>query len=89
MEAVLETIKVNFETIQISDDGNQFQITIQIPMELGWIDNVKFILDENNETTMNYCGQENGMAFFKTDVYLPTKAIYHYHFSWQANGQTM
>ena len=89
MEAVLETIKVNFETIQFSDDGNQFQITIQIPMKLGWIGNVKFILDENNETTMNYCGQGNGMAFFETNVYLPTKAIYHYYFSWQANGQTM
>ena len=89
MESVQKNVKVNFEAIQMSDDGNLFQITIQIPMELGWIENVKFILDENNKTTMNYCGQENGMAFFKINVYLPTKAIYHYYFSWQANGQTM
>ena len=32
MEAVLENVKVNFEAIQMSDEGNQFQIIIQIPV---------------------------------------------------------
>lgn len=89
MNEVFESVKANLKAIQISDDGNLFQITIQIPMELGWIENVKFILDENKETQMNYCGQEYDMAFFQTNIYLPTKAIYHYYFSWTVNGQTM
>lgn len=84
----LENVKFNLNPIKTSDDGNEYEITIQIPMDLGWIEDVKFIID-GNVYPMEYFQSKDNMAYFKTNLYLETKAIYHYHFVFKANGNLM
>ena len=81
----VNNIKFDLKPMQFSDDGNNYKVIMQIPMELGWIDDVQFVLDDSN-IPMNYLKSENNMAFFKTEIYLPTKAIYHYYFTFKANS---
>ena len=87
MIEVVNKFKVDLNAIMESEDGNQYDIVIQIPMELGWIEDVKLILDDSLEYQMDYFKSENDMAFFKTEVFLATKAIYHYYFCCLANNQ--
>ena len=49
MIEVVNKFKVDLNAIMESEDGNQYDIVIQIPMELGWIEDVKLILDESLE----------------------------------------
>ena len=85
MNELLEQIKYNIAEINTLKDGNEYEIIIQIPMELGWIENVNIIID-GKIFPMEYFKSENSMAYFKTNLYLETKAIYHYYFSFKANG---
>ena len=88
MKAV-NKFKVDFRPLKKSEEGNLYQITIQIPMELGWIEDVKFILEDGKnkkEINMTYFDKGEEMAYFKTETFIETKAIYHYYFSCKANG---
>ncbi len=84
----IESIKFKLNPIITSDDGNKYEVIIQIPMALGWIEDVNFIID-SNVYPMEYFKSEDNMAYFKTNLYLETKAIYHYYFSFKANGNLM
>lgn len=88
MQAV-NNYKVEFKPLKKTEDGNLYEITIQIPMNLGWIEDVKFILEDGpnkQEIHMNYIDKDENMAYFQTQLYIPTKAIYHYYFTCRANG---
>ncbi len=88
MKAV-NKFKVDFRPLKKSEEGNLYQITIQIPMKLGWIEDVKFILEDGKnkkEINMTYFDKDEEMAYFKAVTFIETKAIYHYYFSCKANG---
>ena len=76
----LESVKTNINLINQKESGNDYEIVMQIPMDLGWIEDVNFIID-NNTYHMDYLKTEDNFAYFKTNLYLETKAIYHYYFS--------
>ena len=40
----IESIKFKLNPIITSDDGNKYEVIIQIPMALGWIEDVNFII---------------------------------------------
>lgn len=89
MEEGLKNVKISLNPIDVSDDGNLYKVTVQIPTKLGWIEDVKFILDFNfpkQESKLNFIKEENGNAIFETEVYLPTRAIYLYYLSCKING---
>lgn len=83
----LESVKTNINLINKKENGNDYEIVMQIPMDLGWIEDVNFIID-NNTYHMDYLKTEDNFAYFKTNLYLETKAIYHYYFSFKANGNS-
>lgn len=82
----LESVKTNINLINQKESGNDYEIVMQIPMDLGWIEDVNFIID-NNTYHMDYLKTEDNFAYFKTNLYLETKAIYHYYFSFKVNGK--
>ena len=89
MNEILEKIKVEMNPTEINEEGNIYQIKIQIPTELGWIEDVKFVLDfdyPKEEFNMNFIKEENGLALFQSNVYLKTRAIYHYYFTSKIHG---
>ena len=86
MEEVLNDVQIKINLLNQNNDLNNYQITIKIPMQLGWLENVQFILNGKDNYKMNYINQENDLAVFQTHITIPTCAIYHYCFSCEANG---
>lgn len=86
MEEILNDVQIKINLLNQNNDLNNYQITIKIPMQLGWLENVKFILNGKDNYKMNYINQENDLAVFQTHITIPTCAIYHYCFSCEANG---
>lgn len=82
---------VNFKIIPINniESGKKYKVSMEIPIELGWIDNVNFIVEEGNKIfahKLNHQKNENGLALFESEVFLETKAIYRYYFSYFVDG---
>lgn len=82
----LKRVNISLNLIEVMNDGNNYQVIIQIPTCLGWIEDVKFILDDR-VISMNYVKCENDMAYFEANAFIETKAIYHYYFSCLINGK--
>ena len=73
-----------------NENGGKFKITVQIPFELGWIERVKLNVTtkwQKNVYQMQHVKNEKDMAYFETEIELSNNAIYHYCFSFEANGQ--
>lgn len=68
------------------DKGEEFTISIRIPMELGWIDNVEFILLGVRAEHLQYRKKDERYAYFESNINLEQSAIYHYCFSYKAEG---
>lgn len=84
--------KITHQIISISEQGGGkvFEVSIQIPMQGKWIDDVYFSVattTQRNDFRMNYSGKDETYAYFKRILYLETCAIYHYHFSYTAEGE--
>lgn len=72
------------------DEGMVFEVSICIPMRGEWIDEVNFIVATTTGSrafSMNYSGKDEKYAYFKRILYLETCAIYHYHFTYKAEGK--
>lgn len=84
--------KISYEIKEKNEIGANYNVTIKIPMEMGYIENVYFIIENSkkrNYITLEYKNCENDMAVFEKDILLNTCAIYHYHFTFTANGREM
>lgn len=78
--------------IKETKNGWIFKIAIQIPFKMGWIERVKFSITTFNQKDayqMQYIKNEEEYAFFETTIELKNSAIYHYYFSFEANGRFM
>lgn len=89
MHENLKGILFQITSIEVFEECEDLRVNIQIPMSFGWIERVKFSVLNNGEYQMEHKKNENGLAFFETTVKLETKAIYHYYFSFEANGVFM
>ena len=88
MEEKLKNIDYNIEEVSKDNYGASYKVSISVPMSLGWIERMKFITESNSERDahqLHHLKNENGYVYFEGVFYLPTKAIYHYYFSFEAN----
>ena len=88
MNELINKIYFKIQELDKKEDGIKYKIIINVPMELGYIKRMKFITETNKERVahqLKHIKNENGMVTFEEDVFLPTKAIYHYYFSFEAN----
>ena len=86
----LEKINFDIKETETKENGTNYKISIKIPMSLGWIEGVNFIVETSTSRDayqMQHVKNDEDYAFFETNVFLPTKALYHYYFSFQANNQ--
>lgn len=86
-----EALKVKHQIIEESKtvDGGVFEVIIQIPLTWGWIERVKFAISNSAKKDtyrMEYWQNDETYAYFKTTIELGTSALYHYYFSFEANG---
>lgn len=92
MENILEKTKFNIIETEKNENGASYDIAIKIPMSLGWISSVSFIVENNNTREifrLDHIKNDEEYSYFKTAISLPTKAIYHYYFSFNVNNQSI
>lgn len=72
-------------------DRNTYHYEVKLPMELGWLYNVKLLIDDGNSISygnLSHKKNEGDYAIFEGDVTLETSAIYRYCFSYDVDGKT-
>ena len=88
MDEMLKNIVYSLEKVKTDDLGATYNIRIKIPMSLGWIERMKFIVETSKKREayqLHHIKNENNYVLFENNIYLETKAIYHYYFSFEAN----
>ena len=72
-------------------NGSKYKVNIEIPLNVGWIDYINFVILKGNDAIhypMKHIKNENGKSFFEVELDLETRAIYHYYFTFKVNNQT-
>ena len=84
-------IEHTIEEIRNINNGKEYQITLKIPTHIGWIENVKLIINIDNKQKhypLTHKCNKDEYAIFTTNITLPTKAVYNYSFSYEVNNKT-
>ena len=92
MKELLEKIKFTIDKIDSNEDEATYKIEIKVPFELGWVERMKFIIEEKDNRRifqLNYKENKDDFAIFENTITLPTKALYHYYFSFDINDNTI
>lgn len=77
------------QKMSFDEYGANYKVKMKISMDLGWIDRVVFSVDLGNETKsfqLNFVESDEYYSYFETTVYLNTRAVYYYYFSYFANN---
>ncbi len=88
MEELLNKIVFSIDEINKTNSGAKYKVNIKIPMELGFIERMKFITETSSERIahqLHHVGNKNGFVCFEEEIDLPTKALYNYYFSFEVN----
>ena len=73
-----------------SETGEIFKVFIKIPFSFGWIERVNFSIQNFNQKNlyqMQHIENRNEYAHFEVIVVIKSCSLYHYHFSFIANGK--
>ena len=84
--------EVNFKINEIEklEKDSKYKVTVELPLETGWIDYINLIVETQNTSytfPLKHLKNENGKIIFETEIYLETRAIYHYYFEYKVNNQ--
>ncbi len=90
MTGNIDKIDFGLEEIQKVENGKLFKVSIKVPDNLGFIDDVNLVIEttmskENFPLKFISHNHEDGFVYFTSDIFLPTKALYHYYFTFTAN----
>ena len=88
MEELLKRIEFSINEINNNENEAKYKVIIKVPMELGFIERMKFITEtsyERNAHQLHHVTNNNGFVCFEGEITLPTKALYNYYFSFEAN----
>jgi len=87
MKKEIGDISFEITSLNKTEEGELYHIEVNIPEKYGWIDNVKFIITNNNQFyNLPFEKKEQGLVTFSTDIFLKTRAIYNFIFSYTADG---
>lgn len=85
----LNEIDFIIETKKELKDSSLFHTVIKIPMDIGYIERVKIMIESSNNThtiDLHHTRNDGDYAYFEGDFELPTRAIYHFYFTFEANN---
>lgn len=75
--------------IEETASGIKYRITVEGPM-IGWYDNMYFVIENEqgrNSYKLNHQKNEGGRVYFESDIFLETRAMYRYYFSYFLDGK--
>ncbi len=81
--------KFSFNELEKDENGILYEVEVVLPMSMGWYDDVNFVVGYKNNMRnipLKHYKNEDGNVYFRGQVYLDTKAIYHYYFSYLIDG---
>lgn len=87
----MDNIKYSIKTLLDIDDGKKYKISLELPMDLGWYEDVTIVIEKFQNiinVPLKFCKVENNFAVFEGVVDLKTSAFYHYYFRCKVNGET-
>ena len=79
----------NITPVEKHDNGNKYLIRVEVPLD-GWYDDVYFLIEKGNEkipVKLNHKENKDGKIYFEGEVFLDTRAIYRYYFSYYKDGK--
>ena len=79
-----------FKEIEKIENDSKYKVTIEFPLETGWIDYINLVVETQNTShsiPLKHLKNENNKIIFETEFYLETRAIYHYYFEYKVNNQ--
>ncbi len=94
---LLDKIEFGFKEISSDEKGAKYHVEIKVPMDLGFIERMKLITEtivvydngeskiKRNANQMHFVRKDDEYVYFEQEVYLETKAMYNYYFSFEAN----
>ena len=80
----------NIEEMKKMKDAAKYKISIKVPMDYGWIEDMYFVIEKGKERIsykLKHSKNEEGYVIFENEIDLDTRAIYSYYFSYFANGK--
>lgn len=80
---------ISIKEIENIDNGKKYKVLLELPMDIGWIDYMNFIVEKGKEKLcfpMKHIKNENNKIYFETKVDLETRAIYNYYFEFKVNN---
>ena len=60
------------------ENGVNYQVTVELPFDTGWIDYIDLVVEKGNETLtfpLKHKKNENNKIIFEGNFYLETRAI--------------
>ena len=92
MHGNINNISFEIKKNKLLENGGIYNILIVVPMDLGWIENMNFVVENdgiNRYFEMKHIKNKDDKVYFETEIMLETKAIYHYYFSFEANNKLL
>ena len=86
-----EGYKFKIEEKEKLDNGCKYKIFLEVPMKDGWFEDVYFCIQKGRDLIpfkLKHKENKDGIVHFETeeDVFLETRAIYQYYFSYKCDG---
>lgn len=86
----MNEVKYEIKPIMDLQNGKRYHILIKLPISIGWIEGMKFIVERNGnkrEYPIKHSKNENYFVYFEGDVDLETCAVYRYYFTCYINNE--
>lgn len=90
MKKEVKEIEFEIKETNKEEDGCTYTLSLTIPSSYGWLEDVYFIIRENDENIMyplTYEEEKSGKITFTSNIFLPTRALYNYFLSFKANNE--
>lgn len=89
---MLQDIEFKLDELDELNDGSKYKVSIKVPLKLGWIEKMNFIVEDGNSRDnyqLKHLYNDDKYAYFEDYITLGTKALYHYYFSFETNNKFM
>ena len=86
-----EGYKFKINETEKLDNGCKYSISLELPMKDGWFEDVYFCVQKGRDLIpikLKHKENKDGIVYFHTeeDIFLETRAIYKYYFSYKCDG---
>ena len=86
-----EGYKFKINETEKLDNGCRYKVSLELPMKDGWFEDVYFCVQRGRDLIpikLKHKENKDGIVYFETeeDIFLETRAIYKYYFSYKCDG---